>query len=296
MTEAIRRFRLYLSMVGYANSHNQDFAREHWAFFRDMRGRLAALGKDPRGLRILEVGCGKSYWLTLLLHGYGAKVTGIDTEVIVSGRSPAKYWRIWRQNGLERSARTLIWDLLYAAPYYRELAACADFALPQSGVDVRCGNVALPEFAPREFDLIVSHEVFEHIADVEAAAVRLQTLLKPDGLTYIYVHSFTSLSGGHHIAWKYPDTEPSTTVPPWDHLRQRLFPLIPSWVNGLREHQYRDIFTRHFDILDWLPTKPEGQHLLTPEIRSELAAYSEHELLNKGFIIVARPKATDDRS
>ena len=114
--------------------------------------------------------------------------------------------------------------------------------------------------------------------------------MKPDATTYIYVHSFTSISGGHHIAWKYPDTEPSDEVPPWDHLRDKRFPDIPSWVNGLREHEYREVFEQFFEIEDWFPTHREGEALLTTEIREELADYTEAELLTKGFVVVARPK------
>jgi SAM-dependent methyltransferase len=146
-------------------------------------------------------------------------------------------------------------------------------------------------FPRGSFDLVVSHEVFEHIKDVDAIARDLRDILAPDGLTYIYVHNFTSISGGHHIAWKFPDTEPSQVVPPWDHLREKQFPEIPSWLNGMREAEYREIFGRYFTILQWIPSGREGVALLSPEIRRELARYSEGELLTKGFTIVARPKS-----
>jgi hypothetical protein len=118
----------------------------------------------------------------------------------------------------------------------------------------------------------------------------LHRVMKSDGIAYIYVHNYTSLSGGHHIAWKYPDTEPSTVVPPWDHLRQNRYPEIPSWVNRLRERDYRRAFEEQFEILDCFPTATEGKALLTPEIRAELADYSEEELLTKGFVVIAKPK------
>jgi len=287
----LNRLQLYFSMVRYANAHNRDFAVEHWDFFRIMCDRLKAWGKDPAGLRVLEIGCGKSYWLTLLMQSYGARITGVDPEKVYSRRNLEKYLSIGRENGVERALRTLVWDYVYALPYYRELEHRASFTLQHSAVDVRCCDISTQDdFAPGEFDLVVSHEVFEHIADVERVVARLRRLLKPDGLTYIYIHVFTSLSGGHHIAWKYPDTEPSQTVPPWDHLRENKFPDIPSWVNGFRVDQYKEIFSRHFDVLDWLPIKKEGVSLLTPEIRHELSEYTEDELLIKGYIVIAKPK------
>ena len=286
-----RRLRLYVSMVRYGNAHNRDFAREHYAFFADMQARLQKYVGDLCSLHVLDVGCGKAFWLTLLLHSYGAHVTGIDTEFVAPGRSLGKYTGILRRNGLERVLRTLVWETIYAAPYYRELAAVCHFPLCFEGIDVRRMSVTKLDFLGDTFDLVVSHEVFEHLPDVPAGLRSLRRVMKPEGITYIYVHNYTSLSGGHHIAWKYPDTEPSTVVPPWDHLRQNRYPEIPSWINRLREGDYRQAFEEQFEILDWFPTATEGEALLTPEIRAELADYSEEELLTKGFVVIARPKA-----
>ena len=119
----LSRLRLSGSIVRYSNAHNRDFAREHYAFFARMQGGLREFVGDLRGLRVLDVGCGKSFWLTLLLHSCGARVTGVDTEFVETGRSLRKYAGITRSSGLERALRTLIWEMIYAAPYYRELAA-----------------------------------------------------------------------------------------------------------------------------------------------------------------------------
>jgi len=291
ISDLLGRLRLYISMVRYGNAHNRDFAREHYAFFADMRDRLQEHGVDDlHGLRILDVGCGKAFWLTLLLHSCGAHVTGIDTELARFGLSLSKYASMMRHNGLERALRTLAWDVIYARPYYRELAAVCPFTLRFDGIDVQQMDVTKLDFPDGYFDLVVSHEVFEHLLDVPAALRSLHRVMKPDGITYIYIHNYTSLSGGHHIAWKYPNTEPSTTVPPWDHLRQNLYPDIPSWINRLRMSDYQLMFEERFEILDWFSVAREGEALLTPEIRAELADYSEEELLIKGFIVIARPR------
>lgn len=281
------RIGLYLSMVKYGNAHNRDFAAEHYSFFERM---LSYLG-EIKDRRILDVGCGKSFWLSLLLHSAGAKATGIDTEVVTAGAGATKYLEILRTNGIERALRTLVWDIVYARPYYRELAAISRYPLKMHGLDLRSMSSSTLDFADNTFDIVVSHEVFEHIDNVPQTVAELRRVMKPDGITYIYVHNFTSLSGGHHIAWKYPDTEPSKNVPPWDHLRENLHPWIPSWLNKLRERDYREAFTRHFEILDWIRTEQEGVALLTDDLRAELKDYSDEELLTKGFIVVARPKA-----
>ena len=286
----IRRIGLFYSMIRYGNAHNLDFAIEHYKFFTNMIEKLHKYKPDVKSLRILEVGCGKSYWLTLLLHSYGAKVTGIDTEFTSADNNISKYLSIFRENGIERMLRTFVWDKFYAAPYYKQLASLSSFPLQFKGIDVRRHSADDSEFPDNTFDVVVSHEVFEHIEDIPKTICTLKRILKPDGITYIYVHNFTSLSGGHHIAWKYPDTEPSDTVPPWDHLRENRFPDIPSWLNKLREKDYRKEFEKYMNVIEWLPTVKEGEKLLTPDIRAELSDYNEDELLTKGFIIIARPK------
>lgn len=286
-----KRLGLFLSMVRYGNAHNRDFAIEHYEFFDNMINKLNSLGFQTKNLRVLEVGCGKAYWLTLLLHNYGMNVTGIDTEFISSNKRLSKYLSILNDNGLERMLRTFVWDKFYAKSYYQQLASQAPFPLSFNDIDVRRINIVELDFPDNTFDLVVSHEVFEHIADIRGTVLRLNRILKPNGMTYIYVHNFTSLSGGHHIAWKYPDTEPSETVPPWDHLREKRFPEIPSWLNELREKDYRKEFEKHMEIVEWLPVGKEGENLLTPDIRAELSDYDEHELLTKGFIIIAKPKS-----
>ncbi|MEO1366279.1 MAG: methyltransferase domain-containing protein [Acidobacteriota bacterium] len=290
---AWRRVKLWASMMRYGRSHNRKFAREHLDFYerleRDIEPRLGAL----RDLRVLEVGCGKMSWLTLLLHSAGARASGFDTEWVEMGFKPSKYWSLWRANGLERALRTFAWDVFFARTYYRELGRIAPFPLRFDGLDVHRMSVTDMDFEPESFDLIVSHEVFEHLPDIDGALAGLERVMKPGALTYLYIHSFTSISGGHHIAWKKPDTEPSQTVPPWDHLRERRFPDIPSWINGWREHQYRASFDARFEVLEWIHTEREGEALLTPEIRAELSDYSEEELLTKGFIAIVRRRPGD---
>ena len=283
----LKKLSLYWSMLNYGLAHNRDFAHEHHRFFRDLLERLG----DVRGRRVIDIGCGKSYWLTLLLHSAGAVVTGVDTERVTARHDLGKYLAILKENGLERSLRTLCWDVLFARPYYKELAGLGSEPLRWDNLDVRCVSaITLDEFPDATFDLAVSHEVFEHIADIPATLRALRRVLKPQALTYIYIHNFTSLSGGHHIAWKYPDTEPSATVPPWDHLRGNRHPDIPSWINRMREGDYRREFGKYFELVEWIPFGQEGEGLLTPEIRRELPDYSADELLTKGFIVIARPR------
>lgn len=287
---SLRKLGLYVEMLRYGSAHNEDFAREHWEFFVLLRDEVQSYFADLSRLRILDVGCGKSFWLTLLLHSAGARVTGVDTEVVARGPSPTKYWALLRRNGLERVLRTLVWEVVFARPYYRALSGQCPFPLRFDGVDLRSASAERLPFEDGTFDLAVSHEVFEHLPDVPAALRELRRTLTPQGMVCLYIHNYASLSGGHHVAWKYPDAEPSVVVPPWDHLRGNFFPEIPSWINRLREGDYREAFEQEFEVLTWTRMGIEGERLLTPEIRCELADFPEAELLTKGFLVTARPK------
>src|ERR1700743_3137299 len=64
------RIGLYASMLHYGLTGYRDFAREHAQFFQ----RLTADEGSMSGRRVLDVGCGKSYWLSLLLPADGADV------------------------------------------------------------------------------------------------------------------------------------------------------------------------------------------------------------------------------
>jgi ubiquinone/menaquinone biosynthesis C-methylase UbiE len=280
------RIGLYLSMLQYGIGHNYEFAEEHNAFFTDLVNYIG----DVNGKSILDVGCGKSFWLTLLLHNRGAQVTGIDTEVVKPGFSLEKYSNIIKKNGIERALRTLVWEQIFARPYYKKLEALSGKKLNFDGINLLATNSLTIELPDNSVDIVVSHEVFEHIADIPTMLDELRRVMKPDAMTYIYVHNYTSLSGGHHIAWKYPDREPSKKVPPWDHLRDNRYSDIPSWLNKMREHEYRNEFEKRFEIIEWISTEQEGKELLSKSIRQELSDYSEHELLTKGFIVVAKPK------
>jgi SAM-dependent methyltransferase len=280
------RFGLYLSMLVYGLRNHGDFAQEHAGFYRVFRERIGELG----GRKVLDLGCGKTFWLTLLLASDGADALGVDTEVTEPRRSFGKYLRLMRENGFERALRTLAWDVLFASRYYRRLADEYGGALRFDKVRlVKIDGNRLP-VPDASLDYVVSHEVLEHVQPLHEVLRDVRRALKPDGLAYLYVHHFTSLSGGHHIAWKHPDSAPSRVVPPWDHLRQRRFAQVPSWLNQVRAREYRTLIQEEFDIVEWHWLPKEGELQLTPRIRAELADYDEDELLHKGFVVIARPR------
>ena len=154
MGPLLRRFRLYWSMLRYGQSHNLDFAREHFEFFSELKQDVENHLGGIRRLRVLDIGCGKTCWLTLLLQISGAQVTGIDTEVVDLRRTPSKYWKVFRRNGLERVARTAVWDWMFARPYYRALGKHAALRLKYAEVDARCMSVTNLDFEDDTFAYI----------------------------------------------------------------------------------------------------------------------------------------------
>ena len=50
-----------------------------------------------------------------------------------------------------------------------------------------------------------------------------------------------------------------------------------SWLNAMRDAEYQEIFSRYFDIEQWIPSGREGAGLLTTEFRRELS-----EILRRG--------------
>lgn len=286
----LARLGLYLGQVRLARRSTERFARDHCMWFQRLQRTLEPYISDWNSIRALDLGCGLLQWQTVMLHSLGARVSGVDMEYVRADRSPDKYLHIWRCNGFERAVKTAFWDYCFRGRYRRALAACAPFPLDAKGLDLRQHTAERLPFDEGTFDLVVSHEVFEHIDDVSGAVRELKRVLKLGGLAYINIHLFPSISGGHHVEWKYPDEEPSRTVPPWDHLRQRRYPQRPSRLNEWRERDYRPLFEEAFEILRWEASAQEGHTQLTPEILAELPDYSEEELLKKGVIVLARKR------
>lgn len=284
----LQRLRLYAGQVNLAGKYTERFAADHCMWFARMQATVAPYIPSFEGIRALDVGVGLLQWQTIMLHSLGAKVTGVDTEYVRADRRPDKYLRLCQTNGMLRAVKTAFWDYIYRERYLKALNACSPFPLKRSGYALQQHKAERLPFDDNTFDLVTSHEVFEHIGDVRSAAQEVRRVLRPGGLAYLNIHLFPSISGGHHVDWKYPDEEPSLTVPPWDHLREKRFPEHPSWINGLRERDYRPIFESMFEIICWEASAYEGRALLTPEIRAELADYPEDELLKKGIIALLR--------
>ena len=241
--------------------------RNHERRLADIRqGDIAPYLHQNSSLRVLDLANGYLRPQYILLKSVGQRVYGID----LVNRSESSW-----VNVVYRIAR---W--LYMGRFTPAISDQAERLV--------CGNVTHLPFTENSFDLVTSIAAFEHFLDVPSVAAEIRRVTRPGGLVWVWIHPFTSPSGGHNLSL----TEiPLRTVPagidPWDHLRRRCLPFhVP--LNEWRIDQYVETFQSHFQVLKRYCALREGAEFLTQEIENELSPYSRDELTSGGYVILAR--------
>ncbi len=146
---------------------------------RVWRRVLAALGAplEP-GVRVLDFGCGRGE-LVVVLRNLGIEADGVDL--------------------LDDFAA--IRDAVPSAPRPVELAACVH------ALDPSAPTLPYPDGS---FDLVLSNQVFEHVADYPAAIGEIFRVLKPGGACFLVLparwrlieaHTFVPLAGVLRARW-----------------------------------------------------------------------------------------------
>ncbi len=277
----------YLSLIKYFGKNREFALHDYHNVFSEAKKVLEEyVTKKIQNTRILEIGCGQRFATTLLFHLLGAHVTGIDTDFVDPNFSFKRFPTVLKTNGIERFVKTLFRHILFDRAYYDTLEKEFGHPLKMDNVDIRVMNACSLEFSDSHFDYVFSNAVFEHINDIDKACKEIARVLKPGGIANIIVHLYPSLSGGHNLEWHNPDEEPSKTIPPWDHLRQNLFP-THVYLNRLREKDYLAVFNKYFSIIN-IESKYEGEKFLIEGILKELSDFSREELLKRTIRVVAR--------
>ena len=276
--------------------------------FTQFAGTMSACGIDVLQARVLDIGCGSNAPVTLLLKGRGARVTGIDYEIGHRwglGFRPSRYTSYLREAGLARTVRKAVGELVYDRIYYQTLRERSGIRISEHELDLREMPVTDLAFPDNHFDAIHSNAVWEHIIDVPRANAELARVLKPNGVAYIEIHLFPSISGGHDLPWIVANGHLELgDVPPWRHLRD------PQWepprmersdrdegervpLNRWKESDYRAAFeaTAGLCVERWLTEYTEGESLLTEAIREELPQYTARDLTTRSIIAVLRKRA-----
>jgi len=257
-----------------------------WRSFRDSAAALERhAGRTLPGARVLDLGCGHRFPASLLFHSFGARVTGIDLDVVPPS-APGAWLRLICRDGPGRFARAFARRGLFDPAYYRELRRLAGRPLRFDGLDLRLMDARTLAFPDGEFDLVHSNSVFEHLEDVPRVIGEVARVLKPSGAASVVIHLFPSLSGGHRPEWAFPGEEGPRRVPPWDHLRENRFP-APVFLNRWRERDFRAALEGKFRILEE-ERFTEGERALTPELERELASYGRGELTTRALRWVLR--------
>jgi len=240
-------------------------------------------GRSVRGARVLEVGCGQRAVMPLLLAARGAKARAVDVEMPTYRLGVRSFLGVLSRNGLHRAVKSGLRHVLFDHRFFRSLEqTCGVVLHPFPPIDVDVMDAARAQLPRDEFDLIFSFNVLEHIVDVESTVRNINAALRPDGIGYVRIHLFPSLSGGHCPDWQYapgtlyPEWGVPTEVAPWDHLRESRYP-PDSFLNRMRLSEYRDIFRRHTAIVRE-DCEREGVELLPHAPRELLLSYTEEDL------------------
>jgi len=288
------------SLFCYHLEHTDVMAKhDYFNVFEKTLQHLECFGFHTiKKIKVLELGCGQRYSFSLLCAACGAAVTAVDVNYVAPNSFPIFFYRTLKHNGFKRAIKSSARKLFFDKRYFDVLEYCFGEPLlhhrPQINfviADATKPNYPLPS---QEFDLILSNAVLEHIADVPSFAQEVERLLVNGGYFYGNIHNFYSLSGGHNMEWAYPESKPSTRVPPWDHIRENRFP-AHVYLNRYKPSDYIDAFGMHLSLklfeardINHDPGGFEGKHFLTDEIYSELAAYPKDLLLTRGWCIICQ--------
>jgi Methyltransferase domain len=243
---------------------------------------------------VFEVGYGARPYRMMALHGLGINAAGIDAEAPVLQGRPRQFWRIFRTNGPERLAKSVVRHLLFDGPELRrfkrtmrEHSARADFDPGR----LQVGDATEVDLPVDSFDLIFSEDVFEHIAAerLDPLCARIAAGLTPGGLALISPNVYSGITGGHLVEWNrrsFTTAGARRRTPPWGHLRGNSKP-PNTFLNRLTRADYRELFQRHFVIRDEQVKIPDlGREFLTAEVRQEVTGWSEDELFSNQVLFV----------
>jgi SAM-dependent methyltransferase len=264
-------------------------AAMHVGRMRLAEGQLEeAFGVRWEGMRLLDMGCGQLL-RNALYFSRSNRVVAIDLE------PPPRFpWvpdlvRLFLRSGPGRAFRTLGRLCLGVDRRYRRAVESLLGSRCDGPAEVRRMDCEHLDFEDSSFDGVYSFSTLQHVRNPERALREAWRVLRPGGCVYVHLHLYTSITGSDH-PWLRSHPE---RVPPWAHLRrtQPLYEKDGLRTNRLRLAEWRDLFTRLFSEVAFFNVEGEGdgpRTRLTPDVRRELAEYSEEDLLTTTFIAIAR--------
>jgi hypothetical protein len=266
---------------------NFDVILDDLALYEDVLLRHG--GKRLATATALEIGYGQRPFRLIALNWIGTNAVGIDLDEPVYRLDLPRIVRLLRANGMVRTAKSLVRRVIFDPSEYRKLASVLRSRYGEGRpFDARrllsgdASAAAAWSAIPRELDLVLSEDVFEHIPPdrIPPLLDMMAERMRGDSLAIIAPMIFTGISGGHDLDW-YPHrvNEPlDGRTPPWGHLVGQARP-ADTYLNELRRSDYRRLFERRFEILEEVDSYHRlGEQHLTPQRRAELAGYSDEDL------------------
>lgn len=243
-------------------------------------------GRKAAESTVVEIGYGARPARLFAFSGFFGRVVGMDLDSPVLRLSDIA--AVFRRNGFERGLKSLVRHALFDARSWKRFHARLRAAAPRydpASVTILVGDAggdAVWRDVPPA-DLVFSSDVFEHIppGSLPAMLRSLAQRLAPGGIVITRPMVFTGIAGGHDLEW-YPhrvDTNASASA--WGHLLNPTFQ-TNTYLNKLRRADFAALFREHgFRIVrDHAMLGRLGERHLSPQRRSELAAFDDYELFS----------------
>jgi SAM-dependent methyltransferase len=268
--------------IGIASANIKERARIDFEGYLQLMEDLRPYVKLDITKKVMDIGCGRFYPLTLMLHSQGIDIIGIDIATIEPNAGIIKrLLHVWRNDGLTGFLKEFyLWATNKQTIYFRTLESLCGFQLTKEGMRIQRADAEnLEQFETASFDLVLSVAVFEHVRNPTKILKEIRRILKPNGFAYIEIHQWTAPSGPHDPYWKRRND-------PWEHLRNKSF-RAPVFVNKIRKKEWIEYFNQAgLTIVQVLHRHPEANpKCIPPEL---LKDFTEEELIYRGLTIIAR--------
>lgn len=258
------------------------------------RLEILAAPRNPRDLRVLELGCGLHAPMVALFGSDGWDWQGVDIEPVFICDSPrALYEEQSRHRGHLRATKWIVGDYPTLLMHHKLLS---DMACRRVWPDRRrlhsYDGRRLP-FSDGSFDVVVSNAVLEHVNDLPCLARELARVLAPQGVMDMLWHNFYCPSGSHLPRWV-------TDESPWGHVTGAI---ATSGLNKARPEDVEAAFAESCDVLRVVAAdadhnlkddpgyRPEGLDSLDATWRARLRGLPEDLLTTRAYVIQCRKPA-----
>jgi 2-polyprenyl-3-methyl-5-hydroxy-6-metoxy-1,4-benzoquinol methylase len=236
------------------------------------------VGPWLRDAAVLDVGCGRNLQGLGFLASGARSYTGIEPALDIDSKVFKDSRTVWSRRVVSQLTLRRLMEL---HPGLRYLATTAD---------------QLAESEPGRFDVLVMHNVTEHLMEIEREFGHFARLVRAGGVVVFRHPNFYCWHGHHRRPRTVKEIDGSAEqaeVVDWAHVHFQ--PGAHDWIartqNRIRLDDLRALTERYFRIERWEETEStaeQGRDRLTPEILGRYPEFSRRELLTRAVFIVAR--------